>query len=93
MIGQQLNLRQELHDCHLHTKLNKLFIVARLSEPGPDKLEQSLVALCCTSFHLSDSRHRDQIKADYDPIRSKVVAGEALKGEMGMFIQPRTKGS
>ncbi len=93
MIDKQEIQRQEFLDSHLHTKLDKLFIVARLSETGPDKLDHSSVVLCCTSFHLPDSCHRDQINADYDSIRSKVRAGEALKSEMGMFIQPGTMGS
>lgn len=83
--------RTDFENSHLLAKLNKIVIVARIWE---DQEETSSVLHSVRAFDLKDPKTYRQIKADYDLARETIIKKgfSALTGEMGVYIQPRTKG-
>lgn len=59
-----------------------------------DDQESSSKLLYVNSFDLLSTNFWSQIKKDYELVREVIKAKgfEALTGEIGKFIQPRTKG-
>ena len=83
--------RTDFEDSHLLLKLRKLIVAARIWESQEE--ERSLLHKVFT-FDLDDPEIYNQVKADYDLVR-EVISTQgfpALTGEMGVYIQPRTKG-
>lgn len=79
---------------HLHTKLQKIVICARLFV---DQNESRSPLLCVASFDIdADKALRQQIEADYEEVRQCIQDSNrgfaCLSGKMGVLIQPRTKG-
>ncbi|MDI6732179.1 MAG: hypothetical protein QME05_06435, partial [Candidatus Margulisbacteria bacterium] len=77
---------------HLFDKMKKMIICGR---ERIDDQESSSKLLYVNSFDLLSTNYWKQIKKDYESTRKAIQAKgfEQLSGEMGVFIQPRTKGS
>ncbi len=77
---------------HLLTKLNKAVICARLFE---SQEENQSILINVSAFDLNDEEYYDQVKKDYEEVRSCIATKgfEQLTGKMGVLIQPRTKGA
>jgi DNA mismatch repair protein MutH len=84
--------RTEFEDSHLLTKLEKLVIAARVWE---NQAETSSVLYSVKTFDLDNPEIYKQVKEDYNLVRNTIIEHgfSALTGRMGIFIQPRTKGS
>lgn len=79
-------------DSHLLSKLKKMVVAARVWE---NQEETSSLLYNVQTFDLNSPDIYNQIKDDYNLVRKTIVAQgfSALTGKMGVFIQPRTKGS
>ena len=77
---------------HLLAKLRKLIVAARIWESTEEKRS---ILYAVTTFDLDDPAIYDQIKADYDLVRETIrtTGFSTLTGRMGVYIQPRTKGT
>ena len=77
---------------HLLAKLRKLIVAARIWESTEEKRS---ILHAVTTFDLDDPAIYDQIKADYDLVRETIrtTGFSTLTGKMGVYIQPRTKGT
>ena len=82
----------EFENSHLLSKLQKAVIAARIWE---NQEETRSILHSVTTYDLDNPTIYKQIKQDYDLVRSTIINSgfEALTGKMGVFIQPRTKGS
>ncbi|MFC1511629.1 MvaI/BcnI family restriction endonuclease [Candidatus Latescibacterota bacterium] len=76
---------------HLHAKLKKAVVCARLFE---SQKEERSVLVRVSSFDLNDKTIYEQVKRDYDETRNCIITRgfESLTGAMGVLVQPRTKG-
>ncbi|MFO8101538.1 MAG: MvaI/BcnI family restriction endonuclease [Dehalococcoidia bacterium] len=83
--------RTEFENSHLLAKLKKIVIPARI---WISPKEESSILFAVTDFDMDDPMIYAQVKADYDLVRQTIISKgfSALTGEMGIFIQPRTKG-
>ena len=79
-------------DSHLLAKLRKLIVAARIWESAEEKRS---ILHAVTTFDLDDPEIYNQIKADYDLVRETIrtTGFSTLTGKMGVYIQPRTKGT
>jgi hypothetical protein len=77
---------------HLLAKLRKAVVCARVFESQTD--DRSLLVRVST-FDLNDPKILEQVREDYELVRSAVRANgfESLTGAMGVLVQPRTKGA
>lgn len=84
--------RTDFEDSHLLIKLRRMIVAARIWE---SQNEERSILHNVTTFDLSDSVVYNQVKADYDLVRETILTDgfSALTGKMGVYIQPRTKGS
>jgi DNA mismatch repair protein MutH len=84
--------RTEFEDSHLLNKLKKLVIAARIWE---NQAETSSMLYAVKTFDLDNPTIYKQVKEDYNLVRNTIIEKgfSALTGRMGIFIQPRTKGS
>lgn len=82
----------KFEDSHLLAKLRKAVIVARI---WISQKEESSIVHSVVTFDLDDPKVYSQIKNDYDVARNAIILGgvDALKSEMGVYVQPRTKGA
>lgn len=82
----------EFEKSHLLAKLRKAVIAARI---WISIKEESSVLHTVVTFDLGNSEIYKQIRDDYNIARNAIISGglNALKSEMGKFVQPRTKGS
>ena len=82
----------KFEDSHLLAKLRKAVIVARI---WISQKEESSIIHSVVTFDLDDPKVYSQIKNDYDVARNAIILGgvDALKSEMGVYVQPRTKGA
>ena len=84
--------QKEFAESHLLSKLTKAVIVARTV--GDDVTQPSYVH-SVVAFDLSGELY-EAVKGDYDLVRNILrdpnKGFHALSGEMGVYIQPRTKG-
>lgn len=85
-------MQWDFEESHLLAKLKKIVVCARMFE---SKEEKSSLLVKVNTFDLSDPLLYNQIKADYDLVRStiKTKGFDDLTGKMGIFVQPRTKGA
>ena len=92
MIDPYNVVRTNFEDSHLLLKLRKLIVAARIWE---SQQEEKSVLHKVLTFDLDDPEIYNQVKADYDLVREVISTQgfSALTGEMGEYIQPRTKGS
>jgi len=81
----------QFENSHLLTKLRKAVIAARI---WISKKEESSILHSVVTFDLGDSEVYNQIREDYNVARNAIISGglDALKSEMGKYVQPRTKG-
>lgn len=81
----------QFENSHLLAKLRKAVIAARI---WISQKEESSVLQSVVTFDLGDSEVYTQIREDYNVARNAIISGglDALKSEMGKYIQPRTKG-
>lgn len=80
-------------ESHLLTKLKKAVIVARVV--GKKYFDPTFVH-SIVSFDLTDKLYKD-VKSDYELMRASLIKSggdiNSLSSKMGIYIQPRTKGS
>ncbi len=83
---------KEFTESHLFLKLQRMLVVARVFE---SQSEARSVCHLIAEFDLGDRDLYGQIKADYDFVRDviRTKGFHALSGSMGVFVQPRTKGT
>jgi DNA mismatch repair protein MutH len=83
---------KEFPDSHLFLKLQRMIVVARVWESYAETRSH---CHCVTEFDLGDQELYRQIKADYDLVRDviRTTGFRHLKSEMGVLVQPRTKGA
>ena len=83
---------KEFPDSHLFLKLQRMIVVARVWE---SYAETRSICRLVAEFDLGDQDLYRQIKADYDLVRDVIRTRgfTSLSGSMGVFVQPRTKGS
>jgi DNA mismatch repair protein MutH len=81
----------EFENSHLLAKLKKAVIAARI---WISTQEESSILHSVTTFDLGNSEVYNQVQDDYNIARNAIISGglDALKSEMGKYIQPRTKG-
>ena len=82
---------KEFEESHLFNKLKKILVVARVFENQTDT--RSFMH-SVSSFDLDAPEIYNQVKEDYDLIRSTIrdQGFSKLSGSMGKLVQPRTKG-
>ena len=92
MINSENVSKTPFEKSHLFDKMKKMIICGR---ERVDAMESSSRLLYVNSFDLLATNYWPQIKADYELIQQviRTKGFSALTGEMGKFIQPRTKGS
>ena len=92
MIDPYNVLHTPFEESHLLQKLKKILIFARIWE-GTDEPRSILYGIY--EFDLENKELYEQIKEDYELVRNviKTKGFDALTGKMGVYIQPRTKGT
>jgi DNA mismatch repair protein MutH len=78
-------------DSHLYDKLRSLIVVARIFQ---DVQETSAYLHSAAEFDLDNPAIRSQVEADYEAIRDviRTKGVDALTGDIGKYVQARTKG-
>lgn len=91
MIDPYNIVRTDFEESHLLAKMKKIVIAARIWESIAE--ERSLL-YAVTTFDIGDTEIYNQIKSDYELVRQtiKEKGFNSLSSEMGVYIQPRTKG-
>jgi DNA mismatch repair protein MutH len=81
----------EFENSHLLAKLKKAVIAARI---WVSQKEDSSILHSVVTFDLGDAEVYQQIKDDYNVAREAIIKNgvDGLKSEMGVYVQPRTKG-
>src|SRR5581483_8603987 len=71
--------------------LRNMVVVSRVWE---SKEEQHSMLHAAAEFDLDDPKVHDQVKADYETIRSQIRAHgiDSVTGDLGKLVQARTKG-
>lgn len=90
MINEDDLKEREFERSHLFDKMKSMIVCAILyTSPGGTSIFERVVA-----FDILKGDVYNQIKADYDEVRNAILKNGfgALKSEMGVYIQPRTKG-
>src|SRR5581483_8492639 len=84
-------LANKFEDSHLYDKLRSMVVVSRVWE---SKEEQHSMLHAAAEFDLDDPKVHDQVKADYETIRSQIRAHgiDSVTGDLGKLVQARTKG-
>jgi len=92
MIDPYNVLHTPFEESHLLQKLKKMLIFARIWE-GTNEPRSILYGIY--EFDLENKELYEQIKEDYELVRNviKTKGFDALTGKMGVYIQPRTKGT
>lgn len=85
-------VKTPFEESHLLLKLKKILIFARIWE---GKNEPRSILHGIYEFDLTDKELYEQIKEDYELVRRtiKEKGFNALTGKIGVYIQPRTKGT
>jgi len=85
--------QKEFEDSHLLAKLRKAVVVARIVG---DTIDDPSYIHSIVEFDLQGELY-NSVKADYDLVREALLDPQrgfsSLTGEMGVFVQPRTKGA
>jgi len=92
MINPEQVKNTPFEESHLLAKLKEMIICARLYN---DINETTSTLVSVGKFDLCDSTLYRQVKEDYDLVKNELNTHgfSALTGRMGVYIQPRTKGS
>ena len=79
-------------ESHLLTKFKRVVIAARIWE---SKEEKRSILHGVTTFDLNDPEIYNQVKRDYNLIRETIRTQgfSALTAKIGLYIQPKTKGT
>jgi DNA mismatch repair protein MutH len=82
---------KEFPESHLFLKLQRMIVVARVFE---SQAESRSLCHLVTEFDLGDQNLYEQVRADYNLIRSVIRTRgfHHLSGSLGSLVQPRTKG-
>lgn len=85
-------LETDFESSHLYAKLRRMVVASRIWE---SKQEERSILHSVTTFDLDDPEVYNQVKSDYDLVRETIRTQgfSALTGKMGVYIQPRTKGT
>lgn len=81
----------KFEDSHLYDKLRSMIVVARIFENVEDS---SSLLHSAAEFDLDNPSIRKQVEADYEAIREiiRTKGADALSGNIGKYVQARTKG-
>ena len=92
MINPDNVLETDFESSHLYAKLRRMVVASRIWE---SKQEERSILYSVTTFDLDDPEVYNQVKSDYDLVRGtiRITGFSALTGKMGVYIQPRTKGT
>lgn len=90
MLDPEEVIMQRFENSHLFRKLRKIISVVREWESS-DEIRSTVVD--CNEFELDGTKLCDWVKQDYEDVQKALIHGSELSGEMGTYIQPRTKGS
>ena len=84
-------LAGKFEESHLYDKLRSMVVVSRVYE-SPQELHSILHA--AAEFDLDNPRIREQVKADYETIRTRIRTSgiDSVTGDLGQLVQARTKG-
>jgi len=84
-------IANRFEDSHLYDKLRSLIVVARVFA---DVADSSSILHSAAEFDLNEPSLRDQIENDYEAIREHIRTKgvNSLTGELGKYVQARTKG-
>lgn len=85
-------LQKDFLESHLFSKLQKMVVCARMFE---SQEETRSLLMKVSTFDLSNQDLIDQINSDYELVRKTIRTNgfSSLTGKMGIFVQPRTKGT
>lgn len=91
MINAEDVAEKHFEESHLFNKLKSLIICGRLFE-GRSEKHSTLISV--GTFDLINKEVREQVKKDYELVRQTIITKgfHALSGELGILVQPRTKG-
>lgn len=92
MIKPDNVLKTDFENSHLYVKLRRMVVASRIWE---NQQEERSILHSVTTFDLDDLEVYNQVKSDYDLVRETIRTKgfSALTGRMGVYIQPRTKGT
>jgi len=92
MIKPENVLDTDFESSHLYAKLRRMVVASRIWE---SKQEETSILHSVTTFDLDDPEVYNQVKSDYDLVKETIrtIGFSALTGKMGVYIQPRTKGT
>jgi DNA mismatch repair protein MutH len=84
-------LASKFQDSHLYDKLRSMIVVSRIYE-NPRETRSLLHS--AAEFDLDNPKIRQQVEEDYETIRARIRATgiESVTGDLGKFVQARTKG-
>jgi DNA mismatch repair protein MutH len=84
-------IANKFEDSHLYDKLRSMVVVSRVWE-SKEELHSMLHA--AAEFDLDDPKIRDQVKHDYETIRTQIRTRgiDSVTGDLGKLVQARTKG-
>ena len=84
-------LANKFEDSHLYDKLKSMVVVSRIYESAQ---ELHSILHAAAEFDLDNPKIHDQVKADYETIRSQIRTRgiDAVTGDLGKLVQARTKG-
>jgi len=82
----------KFEDSHLYDKLRSMIVVSRIYE-NPRETRSLLHS--AAEFDLDNPKIRQQVEEDYEAIRARIRATgiESVTGDLGKFVQARTKGA
>ena len=91
MINPEDVSKKTFEESHLFSKLRSLIICGRMFE---SKEEKHSILHSVGTFELSDEVLKEEVKRDYELVKEaiKQQGFKVLTGEMGVHVQPRTKG-
>lgn len=92
MIDPYNVVRTDFENSHLLIKLRRMIVAAKIWE---SQKEARSILHSVTTFDLDNPEVYNQVKADYDLVRETIrIKGFCeLTDKMGVYIQPRTKGT
>ena len=92
MFDRQHIIEHPFEDSHVIHKIERMVVVARLYVDR-DESESKIIKVCPADLTLDVGTVYEQVRRDYENIRTVLKEGGTIKSEMGKLIQSRTKGA